>query len=57
MSGEVIDARVWMGAALAYHYDFLSGLKTGNNTKQLVNTITFFGELKIEKLELMNLRV
>ncbi|CAF2113508.1 unnamed protein product [Brassica napus] len=55
MSGEVIDARVWMGAALAYHYDFLSGLKTGNNTKQLVNTITLNSPDFLESLRLRSL--
>ncbi|KAL1215429.1 putative pectinesterase/pectinesterase inhibitor 64 [Cardamine amara subsp. amara] len=44
-SGEMKDARAWMSAALAYQFDCWSGLKTVNDTKQVVDTITFFKDL------------
>ncbi|EOA13114.1 hypothetical protein CARUB_v10026126mg [Capsella rubella] len=43
--GEIKDARAWMSAALAYQFDCWSGLKTVNDTKQVVDTITFFEDL------------
>ncbi|KAF2572172.1 hypothetical protein F2Q70_00000588 [Brassica cretica] len=44
-SGGIKDARAWMSAALAYQYDCWSGLKTVNDTKQVVDTITFLNDL------------
>lgn len=44
-SGEIKNARAWMSAALAYQFDCWSGLKTVNDTKQVVDTITFFEDL------------
>ncbi|CAD5335838.1 unnamed protein product [Arabidopsis thaliana] len=44
-SGDIKDARAWMSAALAYQFDCWSGLKTVNDTKQVVDTITFFEDL------------
>ncbi|XP_010444403.1 PREDICTED: probable pectinesterase/pectinesterase inhibitor 64 [Camelina sativa] len=41
-SGQIKDARAWMSAALAYQFDCWSGLKTVNDTKQVVETVTFF---------------
>ncbi|KAJ0236477.1 pectinesterase/pectinesterase inhibitor 64 [Hirschfeldia incana] len=43
--GEIKDARAWMSAALAYQYDCWSGLKTVNDTQQVVDTITFLDDL------------
>ncbi|KAL0677498.1 hypothetical protein Bca4012_005479 [Brassica carinata] len=43
--GGIKDGRAWMSAALAYQYDCWSGLKTVNDTKQVVDTITFLGDL------------
>ncbi|KAL0863070.1 hypothetical protein Bca101_042188 [Brassica carinata] len=43
--GGIKDGRAWMSAALAYQYDCWSGLKTVNDTKQVVDTITFLDDL------------
>lgn len=43
--GGIKDGRAWMSAAVAYQYDCWAGLKTVNDTKQVVDTITFLGDL------------
>ncbi|KAG2316857.1 hypothetical protein Bca4012_067760 [Brassica carinata] len=43
--GGIKDARAWMSAALAYQYDCWSGLKTVNDTEQVLDTITFLDDL------------
>ncbi|KAH6758622.1 Plant invertase/pectin methylesterase inhibitor superfamily [Perilla frutescens var. frutescens] len=40
--GKVKDARAWTSAALAYQYGCWSGLKTVNDTRVVVDAITFF---------------
>ncbi|CAA7034793.1 unnamed protein product [Microthlaspi erraticum] len=44
-TGDIKDARSWMSAALAYQYDCWAGLKTVNDTKQVIDTITFLDDL------------
>ncbi|CAH8391115.1 unnamed protein product [Eruca vesicaria subsp. sativa] len=44
-NGGIKEGRAWMSAALAYQYDCWAGLKTVNDTKQVVDTITFLGDL------------
>ncbi|KAI9184815.1 hypothetical protein LWI28_001331 [Acer negundo] len=40
--GKIKDARAWFSAALAYQYDCWSSLKYVNDTKLVVDTMTFW---------------
>ncbi|KAK3211678.1 hypothetical protein Dsin_016384 [Dipteronia sinensis] len=43
--GKIKDARAWFSAALAYQYDCWGGLKYVNDTKLVVDTMTFLDSL------------
>ncbi|EPS67184.1 hypothetical protein M569_07591, partial [Genlisea aurea] len=45
---EIKDARAWMSAALAYHYDCWSGLKYVNDSAQVGKAMAFFNDTVIK---------